>query len=249
MQKFYDNPVRHGIRGLRGLGILALSVAFCLTGLLALSSCDLGFGDDNETDPETVEMRGFFTSVDENNETDCSDENLDVHITGDVADGIPNVRITSRGVDFEDASFSLIGIKVDGNDNNPETIATTYVSANDDGSFDRPAAYFLLAKPENSITEETIYTGYWTGYAYRPGGEGTLKPVVMCPYVLVPADTEDLEDIAEGECGTGNDPVHPKLRRYLEKEKDDGSSDLRACHILLNDGVLNPTPNPSSDSN
>ena len=46
---------------------LLLSVAFCLTGLLALSSCDLEFWEDDDEamkwKMEAMEMRGFFTSV------------------------------------------------------------------------------------------------------------------------------------------------------------------------------------------
>ena len=79
MEKFYNNPAWRRIRGLRSFGILALSVAFCLTGLLALSSCDLEFWeDDDETqvEPEVMEMSGFFTSADDNGDTVCSNEDV-----------------------------------------------------------------------------------------------------------------------------------------------------------------------------
>ena len=85
-----------------------------------------------------------------------------------------------------------------------------------------------------------MYTGYWTGYAYRPGGEGTLKPVVICPYVMVPADTAGLEDIPNGQCGMTEGEVHPALERYLT----DGNGNMKDCQILLDDGVLDPMPNP-----
>ena len=244
MEKFYNNPAWRRIRGLRSFGILALSVAFCLTGLLALSSCDLEFWeDDDEAAPERVEMRGFYTSVDANLVTDCQEESVYLHLLGDVANGIPNVRLSSQSDTFP-ADFSQIGIKVDESDNSPETITSTYVSANDDETFDRPGAYFLAATTDDDVVSgEKIYTGYWAGYAHRPGGEGTPKPVVICPYVLVSVDA-----LPTGSCGTDDDPddktgvtdpadMHMGLAKYLTK--DDGSS-LRACHTLLHNGVLNP---------
>ena len=84
MRKFYSHLAWNHIRGLRGLGILVLSVAFGLTGLLVLSSC----GDDNNEmamAPEPMEMRGFFTSVDydeQGNQNLCSNEDVDVYLEG-----------------------------------------------------------------------------------------------------------------------------------------------------------------------
>ena len=239
MRKLYNNLAWHRIRGLRGLGILALSVAFCLTGLLALSSCDLL--DDDDDEPEPIEMRGFYTSVNANGDTDCTSERVQIYSEGDeVAERESNVTLVARGTAFGDAYFPQIGIQVDESANHPGTIVSVYVSETN-GVFDRPGSYFLAARTDNDISVaegETIYTGYWSGYAYRPGGEGTPKPAVVCPYVLVPASTDVSNDVGDGDCGEmGGDDVHPALAKYLE---EDGS--LKDCLILLEaggNGVLN----------
>ena len=234
MRKFYNNLAWYRIGELRSLGILALSVAFGLAGLLALSSCD-----DDEMQAEPVKMKGFYTSIDKDNKTDCTNEDLDFHLEGDVVVGKPNIGVTARGVDFDGATFAQIGIKVGKSDNNPETIVSAYVSQTGNVS-DRPGAYFLAARNDTDIPVaegQTIYTGYWTGYAYRPVGE---KPVVICPYVLVPEGTEGLEEIPDGQCGMDKNTVHAALAKYL----GDGNGNLRACHRLLDDnGILNPVPN------
>ena len=242
MEKLYNNTAWRRIRGLRGLGILALSMAFCLTGLLALSSCDLDlFDDDDEAEPEPVEMRGFYTSVNENGDPDCTSERVQVFSEGkEVAERESNVTLVARGTLFGDAYFPQIGIEVGESAYNPKAIVSVYVSQTGE-VFDRPGAYFLAARTDDDIPVadgETIYTGYWTGYAYRPGGEDALKPAVVCPYVLVPAGTDVSENIDDGECGPGGNasPVHSALAKYLE----DGGS-LKECHILLEadgDGVL-----------
>ena len=130
MEKFYNNPAWRRIRGLRSFGILALSVAFCLTGLLALSSCDLEFWeDDDEAEPEPIEMRGFYTSIDRDDATDCQSEFVQVYSEGEeVSERESNVTLVSRGEAFGDAYFPQIGVEVGGNDNHPETIVTIYVS-------------------------------------------------------------------------------------------------------------------------
>ena len=238
MERFYNNPAWRHIRRLRGLGILALSVAFCLTGLLALSSCDLGFLDDDDDEPEPIEMRGFYSSVDADGTVDCTNEDIDLREkeAGDLSE--PNVRVTSRGVAFGDASFVQVGVKVDESDTNAETISTYYVSETD-GNFDRPGAYFLVAKTDSDIQADTIYTGYWAGYAYRRADDATgPQPVVICPYVMVPAGTAELEEIGDGDCGEmGGDDVHSALQKYLT----DADGSLKDCHDLLDaDGVLSP---------
>ena len=240
MKKFYNNPAWRRIRGLRGLGVLALSVAFCLTGLLALSSCDLDFLDDDDDEPVSIEeWRGFFVSIDIDRMTNCQSEYLRITtLSEDVVVNKPNIKVvSSAGPDFGGAVFPQTGVKVGATDHHQETIATTYVSENK-GVVDRPGAYFLVAREDADISADPIYTGYWSGYAYRPGGDGAEKPVVICPYVAVPADTSGLgkDDIEDGECGD-NDQVHADLAKYLE----DGNDGLRDCHNLLDsDGVLDP---------
>ena len=235
MERFYNNLGWHRVRGLRGLGILALSVAFCLTGLLALSSCDLLDDDDDEVEP--IEMRGFYSSVNADGTVDCTNEKVDLREeeAGDLSE--PNVRITASGVAFGAATFVQVGVKVDESDTNAKTISTYYVSETD-GTFDRPGAYFLVAKTDSDIDADTIYTGYWAGYAYRRADNATgHQPVVICPYVMVPAGTPELEDIADGDCGMDENSVHPALAKYLT----DADGSLRDCHDLLNaDGVLYP---------
>lgn len=236
MRRFYNHLAWNRIRGLRGLGILTLSVAFCLTGALVLSSCD---DDDDQAAPEPVQMRGFYTSVSgdaHDNVTDCTTEAVDLYLEEDLVVGEPNVTIQSTGTVFGDTTFAGIGVRAAGN------IVTAYVSANDDGSFDRPGAYFLASVNDSAISVEegeTVYSGYWTGYANRPDDE----TVVICPYVLVPAGA-----LPADSCGTDDnqdpdlavtDPadMNPALVKYLADE--DG---LRDCHNLLDDqGVLSPT--------
>ena len=243
MEKFYNNPAWRRIRGLCGLGVFALSVAFCLTGLLALSSCDLEFwDDDDETQVEPVVMKGFYSSVNADGTVDCTNENIDLREeeAGDLSE--PNVRVTASGVAFGTATFVQVGVKVDESDTNAETISTYYVS-DTDGTFDRPGAYFLVAKTDDDIDADTIYTGYWAGYAYRRADDATdYQPVVICPYVMVPDGTPELEDIGEGDCGEmGGDDVHSALEKYLT----DADGSLRNCHDLLDaDGVLSPMKRP-----
>lgn len=236
MWKFYNSLGLRRFQRIRSLGILALSVAFCLTGLLVLSSCD---DDDDEAAAEPIEMRGFYSSVNADGTTDCTNEDVDLREeeAGDLSE--PNVRITSRGVAFGDAAFIQVGVKVGESATNAETISSYYVSETD-GNFDRPGAYFLVAKTDSDIEADTIYTGYWAGYAYRRAADATgYQPVVICPYVMVPAGTAGLQDIGAGNCGEmGGDDVHPALAKYLT---DDDSS-LRDCHNLLDDqGILSPT--------
>ena len=253
MKKFYNNPAWRRIRGLRSFGILALSVAFCLAGLLALSSCDLDFWNDNGggAEPEVTEMRGFYTSVDRDEMTDCVTEIVKIESRGDdVVGGEPNVTLEARSSAFGDGFFPQIGIKVGESDNNPATIVSAYVSETGE-TFDRPGAYFLTATTDDAVVRgETIYTGYWTGYAYRPGGEGTLKPVVICPYVLVPMDTLGVEscggtedpDDASATTMNGTDPnmVHEGLQKYLTQDNGNGL-ELRSCYnVFDDDGRVSP---------
>ena len=241
MEKFYNNSAWCRIGGLRSLGILALSVAFCLAGLLALSSCDLDFlDDDDEAEPEPVEMRGFYSSVKADGTVDCTNEKVDLREkeARDLSD--PNLSIVASGVAFGSATFVQVGVKVGESDTNAETISSYYVSETD-GNFDRPGAYFLVAKTDSDIQADTIYTGYWAGYTYRHVDDATgYHSVVICPYVMVPAGTPELEDIGDGHCGamgeTNEDDVHPALEKYLT----DGTG-LKNCHNLLDaDGVLEP---------
>ncbi len=240
MEKFYNNPAWRRIRGLRSFGILALSVAFCLTGLLALSSCDLEFWeDDDEAEVEPVKMKGFYSSVNADGTADCTNENIDLREeeAGDLSE--PNIRITASGEAFGTVTFIQVGVKVGESDMNAGTISTYYVSETE-GNFDRPGAYFLVAKTDDDIDADTIYTGYWAGYAYRRADDAMdYQPVVICPYVMVPEGTPELEDIAEDSCGPDETTlVHPLLEEYLANA--DGS--FRDCHDLLDaDGVLSPT--------
>ena len=92
---------------------LALSVAFCLTGLLALSSCDLEFWEDNgEAEVEAMEMSGFFTSADETGDTTCSSETVDVYLEGDESTGKLDVTIVGAGDEFGEAQFKHVGQKI-----------------------------------------------------------------------------------------------------------------------------------------
>ena len=242
MKKFYNNPAWDRIRGLRGFGILALSVAFCLAGVLAFSSCDI-LDDDDEAAPEPMEMRGFFISVDydsEDNQTVCSIEDADVYLEGDESTGKLAVSFTTAGTQFQGASFNNQGFKLI-DDNGDKTIATAYISEETDGTFVYPGSYYLASKTDADIAGgETIFTGYWVGHAYRPGEH----PVVLCPYVLVPRDALDKEscggttttDPTTGEEMTtnGTDPemVDDGLAKYLTQN---GGTELRACYNVFDE--------------
>lgn len=232
MRKLYNNFALRRFQRLHSLGILTLSVAFCLTGLLALSSCD---DDDDTAEAEPIEMRGFYTSVNADGDTDCQSERVQIFSEGnEVAERESNVTLVARGSAFGDAYFPQIGVQVGESANHPGTIVSVYVSQTNE-VFDRPGSYFLAARTDNDIPVaegETIYTGYWSGYAYRPGGEGTPKPAVVCPYVLVPASTDVSNNIEDGNCGMDQNTRHSALAKYLEKE--DGS--LKDCLTLLEAG-------------
>lgn len=219
MWKLYNSLALRRFQGIRGLGILALSVAFCLTGLLALSSCN---DDNDETAPEPMEMSGFFTSADENGDTVCSNEDVDVYLEGDESTGKLDVTIVSAGAEFGEAQFKHVGQKIiDGNGN--KTIVTAYVT-DDGGSFAHPGSYYL-AKEAN----EAMFTGYWVGHLYR--GDHT---VVLCPYVLVPR-TEDKDGCTRTMDAT---MVPMGLQKYLTQS---GGSELRACSNVFDDeGRVSP---------
>ena len=158
MEKFYNNPAWRRIRGLRGLGIFALSMAFCLAGMLALSSCDLDFWDDdndNGAAPEPMEMRGFFISADATGATVCSIENADVYLEGDESTGKLNISFTTAGSQFQ-ASFNNEGFKVI-EDGDKKTIVTAYVSESM-GSFSLPGSYYLASTTDAEVVDgETIF--------------------------------------------------------------------------------------------
>ncbi len=250
MEKLYNNPAWRRIRGLRGFGILALSVAFCLTGLLALSSCDLEFweDDDGEAAPEAMEMRGFFTSADENGDTVCSFEDTNVFLEGDEATGKLDVKMVG-GSDQFDAKFGHVGIKLI-NDMGDKTIVTAYASQSDDDqeNYVHPGSYYLASTTDSDIAGgETIFAGYWVGHLYRGDNH-----VVLCPYVLVPRSMSDKEDCGgmtttvDGVESTTNgmdaDMVHEGLQKYLTQEDGDSGLELRACYSVFDDdGFVSPT--------
>lgn len=245
MWKLYNSLVPFS--GIRGLGILALSVAFGLTGLLVLSSC----GDDNNEmamAPEPMEMRGFFISValdSENNQTVCSYEDADVYLEGDESTGKLDVSFTTAGTQFQGASFNNKGFKVI-SDNGDKTIVTAYVSDDGEGNFVHPGSYYLDSTTDADVAGGgTIFTGYWVGHAYRP----SEHPVVICPYVLVPRSAIDKEGCggttttdADGEemTSNGTDPtmIHMGLQKYLTQN---GGTELRACYNIFDaDGYVDP---------
>lgn len=232
MERFYNNSAWRRIRGLRGLGILALSVAFCLTGLLVLSSCDLDlFDDDDESAPEAMEMRGFFTSVDYDNEGNrdlCSTEDVDVFLEGDESTGKLDVTIVGAGDEFGEAEFKHVGQKVISNDG--KTIVTAYVT-DDGGSFAHPGSYYLASTTNADIADgETIFSGYWVGHLYRPSDH----PVVICPYVLVPRTAIEIADSGCSQA-TNADNVHAGLQEYLTQDDGSGGTELRRCYNVFDD--------------
>ena len=237
----YKNFARNRAGKTQGFGIFALLAALCLTGALVLLSC----GDSDDEAAETMRMRGFFIGVDVDGTSTCSNEILDMSIEKNVVVGEPNFKGVGKNyLTFEDTDFVLRGVRVPGSPTNPETVSAAYLAVNaEDQTHDRPGAYFLAALPENDITDKTIYTGYWNGYVWRRAPDATgFQPVVICPYVAVPYETEELKDIETGNfCGPTETEVHEKLRKYLAT--DDGA-EFRHCQKLWDweDRVLNPMP-------
>ena len=246
MKKFYNNPAWDRIRGLRSFGILALSVAFCLAGVLAFSSCDI-LDDDDEAAPEAMEMRGFFTSANENGDTVCSFEDTNVFLEGDESTGKLDVKMVGGSGQF-DAEFGHVGIKlIDAMGD--KTIVTAYASQSDDdqGNYVHPGSYYLASTTDSDIAGgEIIFAGYWVGHLYRGDNH-----VVLCPYVLVPRSMSDKEDCGgmtttvDGEESTTNGMdaamVHEGLRKYLTQDGDSGL-ELRACYSVFDDaGFVSPT--------
>ena len=231
MEKFYNNPAWRRIRGLRSFGILALSVAFCLTGLLALSSCDLEFWeDDDEAEVEPMLMRGFFISADETGDATCSNEDVDVYLEGDESTGKLDVTIVGAGAEFAGgkAKFKHVGQKLIDGDGN-KTIVTAYVTADVMENFAHPGSYYLAKE-----ADESMFTGYWVGHLYR--GDHT---VVLCPYVLVPRMAIETEG-SGCEAGKDAEMVHMDLQPYLTKNE---GMDLRACsNVFDSDGKVDPQP-------
>ena len=227
MEKFLNNSAWRRIRGLRGLGVFALSVAFCLAGALAFSSCDI-LDDDDEAEPDIMEMRGFFTSVNTDDEPGCVYENPDVVLEGDDSTGKLNVTMKSTGPDFPGYTFIHRGVKlIEGEgDSQKKTIVTGYLSLKDD-SYSFPGTYFLTSRTEEIGGEDvTIFAGFWAGHLVRPTG----NPVVICPYVLVPRDA-----LAADSCGTEDEAMAPVLSKYLATDTED----LRECNRVLDgDGLF-----------
>ncbi len=229
MWKLYGGFSLHRFEGLGSFGIFALSVAFGLTGLLVLSSCD----DDNEMTPAPtqtrMEMRGFYISVNQDGETVCSNEDIDVLLEGDESTGKLDVGIVAAGEEFGGAQFQHAGSKLTDSDGN-ETIVSSYVSVDNDGNFVYPGLSYLASRTDTDIADETIFTGYWTGHAYRPSDH----PVIICPYVMVPRTV--LETAASGCTATTNaEDVHTGLRRYLVQDNGSGGMELRACSNVFDE--------------
>lgn len=230
MWKLFNSIALRRFQGIRGLGILALSVAFGLTGLLVISSC----GDDNnEMAPEPMEMRGFFTSVDydeQGNQNLCSNEDVDVYLEGDESTGKLDVTIVGAGAEFGGAQFKHVGQKIIDGDGN-KTIVTAYVT-DDGGSFAHPGSYYLASMTDADLADgETIFTGYWTGNLYRPSDHR----VVICPYVLVPRTALG----TEGCSGTTDPEMVPMgLQKYLTQ--NDGSELRRCYNVFDDDGYVDP---------
>lgn len=141
--------------------------------LLVVSAC----GDDNDSMEmevnvvEPIAMKGFFSSIDADNMNDCRSEKLDLYV--DEEDGsvvTANISAVSSGEAFGEATFGHVGIKT------MDNIVTSYVTKID-GELVNPGVYFLRK-------EGDMYVGFWAGEAVRPAD----NPVVVCPYVLVPAD-------------------------------------------------------------
>lgn len=88
-----------------------------------------------------------------------------------------------------------------------DNLVTSYVTEKD-GELVNPGVYFLRK-------EGDMYVGFWAGEAVRPAD----NPVVICPYVLVPADKAE-----EDGCDS------PAYADYLKNE--DGT--LKTCTMAPN---------------
>lgn len=210
----------------RNFSVLVLSAAFCLAGLLLLSSCE----DDDEAEP--MKMRGFFLSVNAQNQTDCGYENVDLHLRGDESTGKLDVEIISTSPTFPDSEFSYKGTKVIKNKGQKaeKIIVASFVIESDDGNL-FPATVNVVSRTDDEIGDgTTIFTGYWSGDAVRPEG----NPVVTCPYVLAPRET-----LSADSCGGKGIPMAEGLRKYLGNP--DNPTELGNCYRQLTpEGRLSP---------
>lgn len=221
MWKFKNGFALRRFQGLRSLGIFALSVAFCLVGLLAVSSCD---DDDDvmeaEIELEFTDLTGFFISVNADDEPRCESEAPEVTLEGDESTGKFNVSIESTGPGFPGYTFVHEGVKLV-EDGGRETIATGYLSLKD-GSYSYPGTYFLTSRTEEINGEDiAIFSGFWAGFLVRPMG----NPVVICPSVWVPRGALPADSCGAAD-GSGMNPV---LSKYFKT----ATGDLRECQRVL----------------
>lgn len=166
--------------------------------LLVLAACGSDDNNMGEMEAEPIKMKGFFSSIDENDMDDCQDEDLSLYVDDETVDiGNANIRALSSGDVFGEATFGHVGIKT------MDRIVTSYVTRTEDGGLKNPGVYFLRKVDD-------MYVGFWAGEALRPMD----NPVVVCPYVLVPADMAE-----EAGCEAA------AYANYLKNE--DGS--LKAC--------------------
>ena len=149
------------------------SLVFMVLVLAVFLGCD---DNDNgsmemESEPTSVQMKGFFASIDENNMNDCQSEDLTLRVEDELVVGHTNITAIGAGEAFDEAVFAYIGLKTESH------IAASYVTSTKGGDLVDPGVLYLRKKGD-------IYVGFWAGEATRPEG----KPVVVCPYVMVPAD-------------------------------------------------------------
>ncbi len=191
----------------KNFGALLLSAVFCIAGLFLLSSCE----DVDEAEP--MEMRGFFLSINEEDEVDCGYEDADVYFEGDESAGRINVEIISTSPTFPGSKFTYKGTKVIKNEGGgvEKTIAASYLFEGGDGNHSVGTLYMVSRTDGEIAPGETIFTGHWGGKAIRPEN----SHMVMCPYILVPRDALD-----EDSCGEEVTQMAAGLRKYLADNAD-----------------------------
>ena len=234
-----------------GFGIptaLALSAVLCLAGLLMLVSC--GDSDDTASAPQptVMEMKGFYLSVNADGEVDCTNEPLNMEITGDESTGRVDVRVHWTSGEAFEQEGGYVGQKVietDSSGNVTKTIILSYTARNE-GVFERPGAYYLVStKNEHIVGPEEIasphnrseiFVGFWTGEPWRTPAD-PMHSEVVCPYVLVPADaSDDTPQAGELTCGDSDEGyagMSEGLKDYLGPNPPDSTRNLGDCYKLF----------------
>ena len=208
-----------------GSRTLVLSLALSLVAGFTLSSCD---DSNEETEPEVVEMREFFLSVNEDGEVDCGWGDSNVRLSGDESTGKLSITMTSVNLEGFEQDFWYSGDKII--QGSEKTIVTSLFGANDDGSYDSPGVSYLTSTTNDKILQgdspAMMFAGFWSGKPSRT----TNHPVVLCPHLLIPRDVVGTDGMPITCGGSDGANMSEGLKDYLGSESGEG---LGTCYKTL----------------